>query len=323
MKNFDVIIPVARKDLSFLPRVVDYLDRCIEGINKIYVLTANKNVIKLQHKLTSFRKCVLIDENSLVEGLNFNRVSLLLDKYAKDKHIRVGWYYQQFLKFAFAESNYCSDYYLSWDADTLPLAPIKFFSEDHILFNPKGEYNPNYFKTINNLLGFGKVADFSFISENMMFKSTIVREMLNDIEKASTQKYDWIEEILSSCDFSSAMPAFSEFETYGSYCFVRHPGLYEKRHLNTFREAGMICGRRISESRLRLLSFDLDVASFEISHEPAFPLNIPHLIARIRKNMFISPLKLFSKIKRKMENKGEHVVEDTLYRLPPKKSLNL
>ena len=317
-KKFDVIIPVAKKDLSFLPRVVDYVNRCIDGINIIYVLTSNSHEKRIKNKLSRYHNCVIVDENRLIAGLDFDRVKILLDKYAKNKQLSVGWYYQQFLKFAFAKSSICSDYYLSWDADTLPLAPINFFSSNHILFNPKKEYNPNYFKTINNLFGYGKVAEISFISESMMFCSAIVREMLNDIEKSNAKGDDWIEKIVSSCDFSSSIPAFSEFETYGSYCFIHYPDLYKMRHLNTFREAGMICGRRISESRLRIMSFDIDMASFEMRDEPVFPLNIPHILYRIKNNLFISPKEFCYKIVRKLnpQSKIDNIPDNILYRLP-------
>ena len=172
---------------------------------------------------------------------------------------------------AFARSQFARDYYLSWDADTLPLSTIDFFINDNILFNPKKEYHENYFRTINKLLGLEKVYADSFISESMMFKVDIVEELLDRIDQVGNGVEDWIERIISACDFLDGEPSFSEFETYGTYCCHKYPGLYISRYLNTFREAGMICGREISETQLFDMSFDLDMASFEKRHSPFFP----------------------------------------------------
>lgn len=322
MKRFDVIIPVARKDIGFVPRVVDFVTRCINDIDNIYIITSLRNVNILEKKLCVFRCCHVIDENRMVDGLSFETVSYFLNKYAPHRIDRTGWYFQQFLKLAFAKSSYSSQYYLSWDADTLPLAPIEFFEENHILFNPKKEYNTNYFDTIEKLFGFGKVVDYSFISEGMMFSSEIVREMLGEIDNCRICGESWIEKIIAASDFSTSFPAFSEFETYGSYCHVKHKGLYIPRHLNTFREANMICGKYIGEERLRLLSFDVDIVSFEKGHVPPFPYNIIQKIDGFMETLDKNPAALISKIKKKFTKEEVDVnMEKMLYRLPPKANL--
>lgn len=322
MPIYDIVIPVGSKDVNFVQRVVDCISRCLSGYNSIYILTAERNIPKLRTLLKDYDECIIIDEDKLINGLTFESIRNLLHRYSPQNINLTGWYFQQFLKYGFALSDYCSDYYLTWDADTLPLAPIVFFEKDHILFNPKHEYNPNYFKTIEKILGIGKVADYSFISENMMFVKDIVRRMLKEVEAKDKNNLGWIEKIISACDFSDNYPAFSEFETYGSYCYLNYPGLYEKRHLNTFREAGMISGRFISEKRLRILSFDIDTASFELRHEPLFPYNYSQVLNRIFKCISISPIKMFRKIINKFGRiKAKKIVNenDILCRLPPKR----
>ncbi len=323
MNSFDIIIPVARKDVSFVPRVVDYVDRCITlGVEHIYILTSKKNTPKLCKRLKSYSKCVLVDEDQLIEGLSYERISSLLEEIAPVYKNKAGWYFQQFLKFAFAQSKYSTNYYLSWDADTLPLSRITFFENDHLLYNPKNENNPNYFKTINKLFGFGKQVKHSFVSESMIFSTQIVKQMLEDIQSSSIQGCDWIEKILRACDFSTNFPAFSEFETYGTYCCVKFPNLYKTRHLNTFREAGFINGRRISDKRLLSMSFDLDVASFEYGHEPLFPYNLPHIYRKMTRLLRNSPKEWVSFFSRKFGEKQEDNLEKMLFRLPPKNKTN-
>lgn len=324
--RFDVIIPVAKKDISFVPRVVDYVTRCLSGVSMIFILTSKRNIPKLVKALRGFLNCTILDEDELAPSLSYGRVGALLLKIAGNRD-RTGWYLQQFLKYGFAQSKYANKYYLSWDADTLPLAPISFFEDNHILYNPKSEYNPNYFKTIEKIFGFGKVNNKSFISENMMFSVEMVKHLIADVNAAEIKGNDWIEKILYACDFADPLPAFSEFETYGSYCCVKNQGLYKERHLNTFREAGMISGRFISERRLRLMSFDIDMASFEEFHQPLFPYNIAYLfrknVDRVCKIVKLPISEVIAKIMRKIKKKdkeAQKVIERTMCRLPGKQN---
>lgn len=323
-RKYDVIIPVGPNDVNFTHRVVDYVWRCLFEAEHIYIITNKNSIKKIKKRIPGGIPVTFVDENSLVEGLSFKRIKELLTKYSEpNAEISVGWYLQQFIKFAFARSKYAKSFYLSWDADTLPLAPIKYFEGDNILFNPKHEYNKNYFSTIEKILGYGRLVNYSFISENMLFSVDYVENMLQEIENRSTGGLDWIEFIISSCNLQSPLPAFSEFETYGNYCVANYPGVYKKRHLNTFREAGYIAGRYISEDKLKEMSFDLDTASFEIRHLPAYPYRIYYYFDIIKikyiklSKMSINDLcqKIRDKIYRNQKNKKREI-EEIMFRLP-------
>jgi hypothetical protein len=273
-KEYDIIIPVGLKDTGFVWRVVKYIRKCMPEADHIYILTAEKNfryLTKVKDKGTVF-----LNENELCEGLTFHKVS----EYLKEANANVGtgWYFQQFLKYGFSLSKYAKKYYLSWDADTLPLAHIDFFNEDNKpMFTMKTEYNPNYFKTIKKLLGIDKQTKGSFISEHMLFSTNIVRELIDKINNSSVDGESWMQKIINACDASDPMPGFSEFETYGSYVLATHPDSYAMRHLNTFRYGGYIRGRQIGDKMLKKISFDTDTMSFELGMNPAFPANIPNL----------------------------------------------
>lgn len=321
---FDVIIPVGPKDVKFAPRVVEYVWRCLLEAERIFVITNKDNFKYLGRKFSKDIPVILIDENELIDGLSFKSVKKLLNDYAPvNKNIPVGWYLQQFIKFAFAKSKYAKKYYLSWDADTLPLAHITFFDGDNLLFNPKSEYNVNYFNTIKKILGYERVVDYSFISENMLFSVEYVKQMLNEIENRTSGNKNWIESIISSCDFKSPLPAFSEFETYGNFCAINHQGAYKPRHLNTFREANYIAGRYISESKLRILSFDLDTASFELKHRPGIPYiwfqQYEETRYKINKLFHMPINEIWDKLYNKLFNKQKSTnaeIEEVICRLP-------
>ncbi len=278
-KKFDIIIPVALNEALFVTKALPYLRKNLMGAERIFLITNNRNFRFLREEPKKDSKCVLIDENALVEGLNFSVVKALLqEKYNGLLQPRTGWYFQQFLKMGFALSQYASDYYLSWDADTLPLSPISFFDGSHILYNPKREFHQPYFDTLKKLLGIDRGVDHSYIAEHMMFSVDIMREMVSDISNTSVPGDNWVQKIINSTDISMSKSCemFSEFETYGNYCALKYPGLYKPRHLNTFREAGFINGRFLNESRLKTMSFDLDTASFELHHSPPFPQKLIH-----------------------------------------------
>lgn len=107
-----------------------------------------------------------IDENAIMPNLTFDKVFEHLHKYKAEK--RAGWYFQQFIKMGY--SHICeSDYYLSWDADTIPIRNISMFSNGRPIFDTKTEYHKPYFDTIYNLLGLKKIILRSYISEHMIF----------------------------------------------------------------------------------------------------------------------------------------------------------
>ena len=271
--NYDVIIPVAYKDSGFVWRVVKYIRKCMPEADHIYILTAEKNfkyLTKVKDKGTVF-----LNENEICEGLTFPKVS----EYLKEANANVGtgWYFQQFLKYGFALSKYAKKYYLSWDADTLPLTHIPFLKDGKPMFTMKSEFNPNYFKTIHKLLGLDKLENGSFIAEHMLFDKDIVQELIQKIETSNETGKDWMQKIVNACDFTDPMPCFSEFETYGTYVMANYPTMYTMRKLNSFRFGGYIRGRQISDKMLRKISFDTDTMSFELRMRPTFPASIPNL----------------------------------------------
>lgn len=268
--NYDVIIPVAAKDISFVPRVIKYIRKNLYGVDNIYIITNKSNFSKT---LLKNHDCILLDEDSLLPGLYFLKTKELLEKL--NKNISVGWYFQQFLKYAFGLSEYATKYYLSWDADTLPLREIRFFDQkEKPLFTKKYEYNENYFITIKKLLNIKRQVEFSFIAEHMLFDPAIIKELITKIEESSVFGNCWYEKIINAGNYEINFFTFSEFETYGNYVMVFYPDKYSFRQLNTFRRGGYIQGRNISDEKLIRIGFDTDTISFELQDEPLFPYNI-------------------------------------------------
>ena len=272
MDKYSIIIPVVFKDYSFLNKSLKYILKFFSPVT-IYIITDSRMGKYLPKQVQSCNICKVIDENHIVEGLSLAKVDSIIKSLGR-RHTKSGWYYQQFLKMGFAMSPYCeTDYYLSWDSDTIPLKEIVFFDNDgHPYFTMKSEFHKPYFNTMQRVLSIEKLNPNSYIAENMMFNKYIMEEMIAKIEKANVCGETWFEKILYSLEPEDVSTfSFSEFETYGTFCHLFHPDLYVERHLNGLRRGGLIQGRFVSERILKDLAEDFDIASFEIYDRPPFP----------------------------------------------------
>ena len=269
---YDVIIPVAFKDYSFLKKSYKYLCRYL-GAEHIYILTSAKTARYLPSIVKNDPMFVILDEDHLLDGLTFETIHLIIKSLGRE-HTNTGWFFQQFLKMGFALSNYCkNDYYLSWDADTIPLQKISFFDVDERpFFSMKTEYHKPYFVAIKRLLGIEKINEGSYIAEHMMFNKSIMCELLDTIQNNSIDGAIWFEIILNAIvpELESTY-SFSEFETYGSFCKLNYPSLYVERKLPSFRRGGLIQGRFVCNDVLQKLGEDFVTSSFEIYDRPPFP----------------------------------------------------
>jgi hypothetical protein len=186
-----------------------------------------------------------------------------------------GWYYQQFLKIGFSRSSYAGEYYLIWDADTLPTSSLRFFNEaGQMLIAQKEEYHTPYFETMQRLIGLGKEVDFSFIAEHMLIQSSVMRELIDVFEQYEAESdKPWWQKVIDATPKDQGL-SFSEFETYGTYCHHYHPDLYAYRRLHTFRRAGKLFGRLMHDYEIEEFRGVTDTISLEAGHIPHFPRNL-------------------------------------------------
>lgn len=257
---YDIVIPVSYKDCWFLRKNIPYIRKNLIDAQTIYVITSHRCFGELSEDFCMTHNVKLLDENALWSGLTFSAVKDALISYKRAD--MAGWYFQQFLKLAFALTNYAKDYYLVWDADTIPLNKITFFDNNALLINPKKEFHEAYFRTIHNLFGLDKEVNYSFIAEHMMLRVDVVKEILNKLGSS------WWQTILRKADVASERQCFSEFETIGTYSSYYYPDLYKTRNLSTLRCGGMLFGRHVTARELYLLAMDFDTASFERAQYP-------------------------------------------------------
>lgn len=268
MEILDVVICVAEKDCYIVKKNIPYIAKNLRS-NNIYLITSNKNSKRFNKKMLERYNAHLIDENSLVPGLSFDILKNQMITLIPNVKC-YGWYFQQFLKMAFSYSKYAKNRYLIWDADTFPLNLIDFYKDGKYIFTEKTEYHKPYFDTIYKLLGLNKIVDFSFIAEHMIIDVSIMKKLIHHIDESNVKGNIWHEKILH-CIKSDCWLAFSEFETYGTYCYQYHREIMLFRELRTLRRAGKLYGRNVKVKELELLSKSFDTASFELQDMPPFP----------------------------------------------------
>lgn len=180
IRPFDVVICVGVKDVLIVKKTVRYVNKYICPMH-IFLLTHKKFFGFYSQRFLQDEHVCLINESTLVPGMDITSIRTLVDSHFTHK-MRAGWYFQQFLKMGFALSPYASDYYLIWDADTLPTSPLTFFDEEgRMLLARKTEYHTPYFDTMQRLIGMGKSVDFSFIAEHMIIKTEYMKLLINNI----------------------------------------------------------------------------------------------------------------------------------------------
>jgi hypothetical protein len=273
----DVILLVGTRDCFIAKKTIRYIKQNLVTKN-IYLITDIRNKKFFSEQFIQAYNIIIIDENNLVPGLSFDSVSSLMKQCCEWKNY--GWYLQQFLKIGFALSSYAKERYLIWDADTFPLRPLRFYENGKSIITAKSEYHIPYFKTIHKLLGINKIADYSFIAEHMVVDVSIMKEMIEVIMESNITGTTWYEKIINAFDVKEENElskfAFSEFETYGTFCLKYYPDTFVVRNLKTFREAGKLYGRGVTQKQLQSLSEQYDTASFEVRYAPSFPRNIKH-----------------------------------------------
>lgn len=256
---YDVVMAVKAEDWKMAERNLGYIRKNLRP-KKIVIVSS----VKIKKHLRPRDGVVFINEDELYEGLSWEKIWRFFSSRQMGASL-AGWYLQQFLKLAYAYV--CVDeYYLVWDADTIPLQEIPMINPktDRPYFDMKPEYIRAYFSTIRNLTGMEKVETESFISEHMLFCTRVVRQMLARIEgNPAVPGIRFYEKILHAADYSQTDRSFSEFELYGTFCQYACPKLYEKRHLRTMRCGKMYLGAEPEREALEWAGKKLDTISFE------------------------------------------------------------
>jgi len=255
----DVVAPCLKRDLPKLSLAYKNLKRFVP-MKQLHVITARRNFARFESALG--REVVLLDEDQMIPGMTLSALEVIpLARLSQGP----GWYFKQLLNFQFAFHKMEDDYYLIWDADTIPLRPLEFFDDQNrMLLTKAWEFHQPYFLTYEKILGRPAQREFSFIAQHMIVRKSIVREMLAEIERHCPGNENWAWKIMRNLG-GEGSNRFAEYETYGHYIKEKYPQLVAFRELPWLREGTNKCGRYPSPAALEKLGEKYFYASFEDS----------------------------------------------------------
>jgi len=170
------------------------------------------------------------------------------------------------------------------------------------LYDNKKELHATYFRTMEQLIGIGKVAKDSFIVEHMMFERAYVLKLIARIictpkraekEKSNSEPNEksfeaqkFIEAIISAIEPEELDGSgFSEYETYGSFMYHSARDRIALRNLPSLRLGSSFFDRPPTIKQLFALSRHYYWASFETWHSTSLKTRaayrVRHIVGRL------------------------------------------
>lgn len=159
---------------------------------------------------------------------------------------RAGWYYQQLIKLALAESPIARERYLIWDADTIPYRPLSMFVGDQLVFTRGFEFHRPYFETNQLLIGVDRSQGprFSAISQHMPVDRALMREMLDFMAKGSDDA-TWVGAVRKALTGRKNFSLLSEYELFADWLRIKHPERFILRRVPWSRNGAILSGQEV------------------------------------------------------------------------------
>ena len=204
----DLIIPAAPKDYNKVKYVVRQAREHI-NLDTIHVVVPEPD--KLQLGLDD----VIVHADSDV--LPYDR---------EEMSFRPNWVFQQFVKLF--QDVTANNWYLVLDADIFANKRLPLWNDSKpILYLGRDQFYEPYFSFNQEMLGFGKVYNWSFLSECTLYSKALAREML--VHCGLTLDEFWTKAV----EITARGCRMADSELYGSYVYRQHPDVYEIRKLAT------------------------------------------------------------------------------------------
>ena len=237
------------------------LPRIYSLIRPRHIWVACRSRWTLFSRLILGRSVSILNEDTMIPDMTLAALRQLpVEPFPKG----AGWYYQQLIKYSFSFHRPEVPYYLIWDADTIPLRPLSFFSsEGKALLTDSDESHIPYRESYQRLFLEEPPSGLkSFIAQHMMMKKAIVQEMLTKIDAHSPGKESWAWKLMRSLP-SNGVNLFSEYETYGWYASLHYPEQIARIHRSWLRDGISQLGYPPTPAKLARLSASFDYTSFE------------------------------------------------------------
>jgi hypothetical protein len=202
-------IPCHPKDLDTLPYCVASLQRHPQ-ISEIVVIAARE-----------------VERHARALGARFVDEVDLFEPWFEGEDRLQRWYYQMALKLAIAEAPDAPERFMTIDSDTVFLHDFRLIDDASgtVLHPRMSEHRAPYYVGVEELLGRKVAYDGSYIAHFMIWRSSLVREMLEEFARVkgrpASEGRQVLGEYLATCDRDTR--SFSEIDTYGHYIRAAAP----------------------------------------------------------------------------------------------------
>ena len=214
MQKIDNLFSVCEiKDLSTWKITSRYILKFIDSKN-YFVIVPDSQVDKFQ--ICTPREFQGVSENLYIS----NDIKFRLKKNTQSSPSSYNWYLQQFIKISALYNTQENQLNLIWDADTVPIKKLYFTDGSNLKFYIGSENHKPYFETTNRLLGYGKIANFSWISQCFTCRGYWIKHFISSIENKHSK--NWADCLIDAIDFS-VYSSFSEYETLGNFFMKNYP----------------------------------------------------------------------------------------------------
>lgn len=265
VRKMELMIPITKTDVPALQHNIKYIFQYLP-VKKIVLVGADN----IKGILPENPQIEYMNENELYPEMNFGHIKEMMEKLCGTGR-RTGWYFQQFIKMAYA--TICKDeYYLIWDGDTTPITHIDFFDKEtgkpFLGYRGHEKCDAPFYPVMDKLLPnhlLKKTVQESYIAEHLLVNCDIMRKLITDIEANDEieGKY-FYEKILNAVDSKVLnLSGFSEFETYATYVQRKYPDFYVERFWKNLRNGKTFFGNNPSEEQYHWASKEFITLSLE------------------------------------------------------------
>lgn len=231
--DYEIVIPTTHKDYNKLPylakSIKEYLYPKPKHVWIVYPGWDKLDLLDLPSRYTYINEKMVFDQPSdLAKGFR-----------------RPQWIYQQFIKLF--QDITKTKLYLVLDSDLILNKNINLFdvNGNPYFFLGNDQCHKPYFNYTQDMFGFGREYNYSFISEIMMFDKTIIDDLLGEFFHHKTHNKLQEQELLEhkqdlinslyymTCEYANDNWIPGDYEIYGNFVEKYHKKLYNKIKINS------------------------------------------------------------------------------------------
>jgi hypothetical protein len=220
-----VVIPSTHKDAAVLSHCIKGIKQNCQDVRRIIVISKSPMTTEAEWISEEYFPFTKEEVALYLNRGNANKAQ----QYLNERPSRVGWYFQQLLKFyaAFNIPNISSNV-LIVDSDTIFLRPVSFLNHnDAGIYNLGVDYHRPYFEHAAKLVpGFKEIfPGTSAVCHHMLFQREVLKDLFKTVEDHHQMEF-WQAFCLLVDPIHLKRSGASEYEIYFNFVFSQTDQVY-------------------------------------------------------------------------------------------------